>query len=64
MRPINGRLGLEPDGAVNPEEIVALGAAVWASQLSAARAASEPIRLRDVIARSYGVEVDGGAFIR
>jgi molecular chaperone DnaK len=57
------RLGLKPEGGVNPEEIVALGAAVWASLVSGQGEAAERLRVRDVVSRTYGVEVDGGVFI-
>jgi molecular chaperone DnaK len=53
------RLGLEPEGGVNPEEIVALGAAAWAALASG----SERLRVRDVVSRTYGVEIDGGRFV-
>jgi molecular chaperone DnaK len=53
------RLGLEPSGGVNPEEIVALGAAVEASLVSG----SGRLSVRDVVSRTYGLEIDGGRFI-
>ena len=53
----------EPEGGVNPEEIVALGAAVWAALVSGSGEAAERMRVRDVVSRSYGVEVDGGVFV-
>ncbi len=53
------RLGLEPEGGINPEEIVALGAAVWGALVSG----SERLRVRDVVSRTYGVEIDGGIFV-
>ncbi|HUW39641.1 MAG TPA: Hsp70 family protein [Rectinemataceae bacterium] len=53
------RLGLKPQGGVNPEEIVALGAAVW----SLVDAQPDRLRIRDVVSRSYGVEIDGGRFV-
>ncbi|HTX71779.1 MAG TPA: Hsp70 family protein [Rectinemataceae bacterium] len=58
-RLLGERLGLSPDGAVNPEEIVALGAAVWTSLLEG----SARIRVRDVVSRSYGIEIDGDGFV-
>jgi molecular chaperone DnaK len=66
-RALKERFGLEPEGGVNPEEIVALGAAVCAT-LAAGRdegpgGAAERIRVRDIVSRSYGVEIDGGAFL-
>lgn len=62
-RMLRERFGLMPEGGVNPEEAVALGAAVWASLISGSGEAAERIRVRDVVSRSYGLEVDGGAFI-
>ena len=53
------RLGLKPQGGVNPEEIVALGAAVW----SLVDDQPGRLRIRDVVSRSYGVEIDGGRFV-
>ena len=58
-RLLSERLGLEPSGGVNPEEIVALGAAVEASLVSG----SDRLRVRDVVSRTYGLEIDGGHFI-
>ncbi len=51
--------GLQPSGGVNPEEIVALGAAVAAGM----EGGSSKLRFTDVVSRTYGVEVDGGTFI-
>jgi len=62
-RMLEERLGIKPEGGVNPEEIVALGAAVWASLASGQGEAAERMRVRDVVSRTYGVEVDGGVFI-
>ncbi len=62
-RRLRERLGREPEGGVNPEEIVALGAAVWAALVSGSGEAAERMRVRDVVSRSYGVEVDGGVFV-
>ena len=58
-RVLKERLGLEPEGGVNPEEIVALGAAAWAALASG----SDRLRVRDVVSRTYGVEIDGGRFV-
>jgi molecular chaperone DnaK len=58
-RLLSERLGLEPSGGVNPEEIVALGAAVEASLVSG----SGRLSVRDVVSRTYGLEIDGGRFI-
>ena len=52
-------LGLEPEGGINPEEIVALGAAAWAGLA----AGTGRLRVRDVVSRTYGVEIDGGSFV-
>lgn len=58
------RLGLKPAGGVNPEEIVALGAAVATGlDLPSSPGQGPRLRVRDVISRTYGVEIDGGAFI-
>jgi molecular chaperone DnaK len=62
-RMLRERFGIMPEGGVNPEEAVAMGAAVWASLISGSAEAGERIRVRDVVSRSYGLEVDGGAFI-
>ncbi len=58
-RLIAERLGLKPQGGVNPEEIVALGAAAWAF----IQEGSDRLHVRDVVSGSYGVEIDGGRFI-
>jgi molecular chaperone DnaK len=62
-RMLKESLGLEPEGLVNPEEIVALGAAVCASLTSGSPEAADRIRVWDVVSRTYGVEVDGGLFV-
>jgi molecular chaperone DnaK len=51
---------LEPEGRVNPEEIVAVGAAVEAAILSGQAGG---FAVRDINSRSYGVEIEGGRFI-
>jgi molecular chaperone DnaK len=56
---IEERYGWKPAGCVNPEEIVALGAAVAASL----DAGNPRLRVRDVVSRTYGVEIDGGSFV-
>jgi molecular chaperone DnaK len=63
-RMLKEKLGLEPEGGVNPEEIVVRGAALWASLSSRSREGSAGrIRIRDIVSRSYGVEAEGGVFI-
>jgi molecular chaperone DnaK len=57
---ISELLPLEPEGRVNPEEIVAVGAAVEAAILSG-RAGGFVVR--DVNSRTYGVEIEGGRFV-
>jgi len=58
------RLGLKPEGGVNPEEIVALGAAAWAASIGTAGAGGRAkLNVKDVVARTYGVEADGGVFV-
>ncbi|HRY81893.1 MAG TPA: Hsp70 family protein [Spirochaetia bacterium] len=59
-RMISELLPLEPEGRVNPEEIVAVGAAVEAAILSG-RAGGFVVR--DVNSRTYGVEIEGGRFV-
>ena len=58
-RLIEERYGLKPAGGVNPEEVVALGAAVSAVLSEG----SERLSVHDVVSRTYGVEIDGGAFV-
>ena len=62
-RMLEERFGLKPEGGVNPEEIVALGAAAWAALASGSSEAAERLNVRDVVSRTYGVEVDSGGFI-
>ena len=62
-RMLEEKLSLKPEGGVNPEEIVALGAAVCASLAAGQGEAAERIQVRDVVSRTYGVEIDGGIFI-
>ena len=63
-RRLKEMLGLDPEGGVNPEEVVVQGAAIFAAL------ASDPtndgagrFKVWDVVSRSYGVEADGGIFI-
>jgi molecular chaperone DnaK len=63
-RMLKEALGLDPEGGINPEEIVALGAAVFSSLVAEAPGGgAERIKVRDVVSRSYGVEADGGVFV-
>ena len=50
-------LGREAAGRVNPDEIVAAGAAVFASLDQGAQAG---FAIHDALSRSFGVEIDGG----
>lgn len=52
--------GLEPEGRVNPEEIVAYGASVFAA-LSAG--VGGDFKVQDAVSRSFGLEIDGDVFI-
>jgi len=64
-RMLKERFGLEPEGGINPEEIVVLGAAVFASLASepSPQGGAERLKVQDVVSRSYGVEADGGVFV-
>jgi len=55
-----GEVGREADPRVNPEEIVALGAAVEAARLEGRL---EGLSFTDVCSRTFGLEIDGGAFV-
>ncbi len=52
--------GREPEGRVNPEEIVAYGASVFAALSSGAMG---EFTVRDAVSRSFGLEIDGDVFI-
>ena len=58
---VRGIFGREPNRQVNPDEVVALGAAIQAGVL---RGDVKEIVLLDVTPLSLGVEVRGGAFIK
>ena len=67
-RRIYERFGLVPEAGIGPEEIVALGAAVAAGLAEdeterGGVSRAERLRVRDVVARTYGVEIDGRLFV-
>jgi molecular chaperone DnaK len=62
-RMLERRFGLKIEGGINPEEIVALGAAAWASLVDDGRSGGGRLHIRDVVSRTYGVEAEGGVFI-
>ncbi|MBN2873838.1 MAG: Hsp70 family protein, partial [Spirochaetales bacterium] len=53
-------VGREADPRVNPEEIVALGAAVEAARLEGRL---QGLSFTDVCSRTFGLEIDGGSFV-
>jgi molecular chaperone DnaK len=53
-------IGRTPDARVNPEEIVALGAAVEAARLEGRLSG---LSFNDVCSRTFGLEIDGGRFV-
>jgi len=55
-------LGLKPSGGINPDEVVALGAALHGSMLAEEQRfnGSARHRLRDVTSYTLGVEIDNG----
>jgi molecular chaperone DnaK len=53
-------IGRAPDARVNPEEIVALGAAVEAARLEGRLSG---LSFSDVCSRTFGLEIDGGRFV-
>lgn len=56
--------GRTPDSRVNPEELVALGAAVEAARLEGRLPRSVAgFEFTDLCSRSFGLEIDGGGFI-
>jgi molecular chaperone DnaK len=57
---LSGAMGRESDPRVNPEEIVALGAAVEAARIEGRL---QGLTFTDVCSRTFGLEIDGGRFI-
>jgi molecular chaperone DnaK len=53
-------IGREAEGLVNPDEIVAFGAAVFAG---IQKGGSDDFTVRDAVSRSFGVEIDGNDFV-
>jgi len=53
-------LGREADPRINPEEIVALGAAVEAARIEGRL---RGLSFTDVCSRTFGLEIDGGSFV-
>lgn len=57
-------IGREPEGRVNPEEIVAFGAAVFAAAAyGGVEGSFGSLRVTDALSRSFGLEIDGDDFI-
>jgi len=57
---LSDAMGREADPRVNPEEIVALGAAVEAARLEGRL---QGLSFTDVCSRTFGLEIDGGRFV-
>ncbi|HOZ71836.1 MAG TPA: Hsp70 family protein [Spirochaetales bacterium] len=53
-------LGRDADPRINPEEIVALGAAVEAARIEGRL---KGLSFTDVCSRTFGLEIDGGSFV-
>ncbi len=60
QRRLREELGVKEVALVNPDEIVALGAAVQAQMLVDS---SQEVELRDVVSCTLGVEIDNGRFV-
>jgi len=56
---LGAMLGREADPRINPEEIVALGAAVEAARIEGRL---QGLSFTDVCSRTFGLELDGGSF--
>jgi molecular chaperone DnaK len=56
---LGAALGREADPRINPEEIVALGAAVEAARIEGRL---QGLSFTDVCSRTFGLELDGGSF--
>ena len=59
-RLLKAAIGREADPRINPEEIVALGAAIEAARLEGRL---EGLSFSDVCSRTFGLEIDEGGFI-
>ena len=60
-RRLKDLVGREAEGRVNPDEIVAFGAAVFAGTQK--EGVSDGFSVRDAVSRSFGVEIDGDDFV-
>ncbi len=60
-RTLAALVGREAEGRVNPDEIVAFGAAVFAGIQK--DGSGEGFTVRDAVSRTFGVEIDGNDFV-